>query len=280
MSELYAVEVLNAPVRETRFAIVPRGEFTDYSDIQFVALGKAIYMGRDKQLACRHPLSFNERIVDYLHSLVKAGSPQTWLSSARVVRYLASTKEFKAVYTGQPEQSQAPADNPPAVKVAFDGTVRVIPLHLIEKTFRGYRLPFSIIDSAGIPRADYIVGSTKTEIVEKLFDPDYVLVRDIVSSYPVGDPRDLPPAPTPVVERVYTEDELANVEAMTHAEFDNISAEETKQRFLLEPLFKARVLKMEKNDKKVQELLAKKQAAEDEQRAIRDLKKKLAGGSN
>jgi hypothetical protein len=37
---------------------------------------------------------------------------------------------------------------------------------------------------------------------------------------------------------------------------------------------------MEKNDKKVQEFLAKKQAAEDEQRAIRDLKKKLAGGSN
>jgi hypothetical protein len=160
MAELFAVEVTRAPIQAERFATYYGVAYSGLSDIKLVALNKVISVDRLGQWSCRHGLDACKRLTDDMHAAVKAGSPQKWLASARVVRYILRTKTFELVYTGVQEET-AVEDNPSLVRLAYDGTYRKIP-NLFEKTPRGWKFPYSIIaDSNGTPRADWIQAPTK-----------------------------------------------------------------------------------------------------------------------
>jgi hypothetical protein len=228
----YYVEVPSAPVREKRWAIF-YDAYSGLGSIRFVELAR---ITRPKSF------EFCKTIVDDMRAAVAAGSRQTWLNSAQVVEWHSAKKSFETVYP-PPAQAAKPADNPPDRVLDANGKWRAVPLDKCVRTFRGWKLPFSIIDSDENPRADWIVGETKTSIVEKLSDHGYQLSRDILSSYPeVAAPvLEAPPA-----EKGYTQAELNAAPAFTHTEYDKIPAAEAKQLWYTDLFFREWVRRVSK----------------------------------
>ena len=275
MSELYCVEVRQAPDKENRFAICFSSVFSNLSDIQFVKLGKAIIGSRSQGFRARHNLDFCKHIVDSLHQAVKGGSPQKWLASARVSRFVPTTSQLESVYTGV-EQVAAIVDNSPSlIRLAFDGTYRKIP-DVFQRMPRGWKYPFSILaDSNGIPRADWFQAPTKKEIVDQIFDPNYQLARDVVVSYPLADPSEIPEPPAPVAEFVPTQAELNAVEPLNYSEWQRLPSEEHKRRYVFDPLYRAAFEKMLTVQAVAEQKFAEKQAKEKEAEDIEKLKKQI-----
>jgi hypothetical protein len=264
-SDLFAVEVPQAPVQSERYCIVPSGQLGGYSDIKFVPLAKAIYRtGKNSPTVSRHSFSFCESIVECLHNLVKAGSPQKWLQSARIVQYLPAINEFRPVEQKQEKAALVEPEIPKAF-LAADGTYRRPPTVGFSKGPREWALAIAHVDrNTSVAYADRFNGATKLGTIQRLFDPLMpAWVQDYIKTLPLADPQDIPVAPEPIVEYVPTQAELAAAPAMTHEEFDKLPASFLNEQFILDPIFRARVRKMEAED--ARKLAAFKEQEEEQQ---------------
>ena len=210
---IHVLELKNAPDQSMRFIYSPRNEFKsdaltfEDSGLTFGTI-RQVTTGYRPNFVSKHTLESYKMWCDFLRERAKAGLISPHFASARVSTWTqdGGTSPF---YTGV-QKEVVVEDNPSAVQKIFDGTYRILPLSTIERTPRGYRLPF-LVTSQGRPIGDYVTGVTKSEIVEKLLDGAYQLSKDIVLSYPFASPTDIP-APVPAVfERVYSSAELAAV---------------------------------------------------------------------
>jgi hypothetical protein len=273
MAELYVTEFPAAPDTERRFGTFGN-PYSGFQSIHFVPLNKVIFRDGNGRLTCAKSLSWCRRMTDDCRAAVAQGWSQKWLGSARVLKYLSASNSFELVYDAVAEVTAA-IDNPSGVQKAWDGTFRKIPLHLCEKTFRGWRLKFAIIDSGGVPRADYISGATKAEIVEKLRDSTYQLSKDIMSSFPLAHPSEIPDPVAPVTEYVPTEAELAAVQPLNYTEWTLIPSSEHKRRYAFDPLYREAFKKMLVVQAAAEEKFAQQQAKEKETEELEKLKKQF-----
>jgi hypothetical protein len=262
--ELYCIEVPLAPVQEERFIMCHSGVYANLSDAQFVKLNKVILGNRSQGFRARHDLDFCKRVVDDCREGAKNGSQKKWLGSARVSRFIPATSQLAPVYIGIQEAAPV-VDNPGLTRRCFDGTFRTIP-NLFQKTPRGWKYAFSILaDSHGVPRADFFQAATKTEIVDQIFDPNYQLARDVVLTYPLAQPSEIPEEPKPVAEYVPSQAELDAVEPFDFVAWNRLTSEEHKRKFVFDPLYRAAFEKMlvkqkVKEDERALELEQKQKA--------------------
>lgn len=234
MSGLIVIEIPMAPNQQNRFVTCHSGSFQDMHDLQFCPLSKVI-VGTRPNFKAKHNVDFGKRVVDFVREQVRLGDPRSWLGSIRVSSYVPLTGEFTPVYTGVQAPTVAPDENVPKVHIAQDGTWRKFDVEKFEKASRGWRYPY-LVAYQGIPQGGFITGATKGDIVEDLFG-NYGLHIAIVSTFPLADPADVPAPPEPVVERVYTQAELAAVPPMPWEEYVRIPTAEEARRKIMDPLF-------------------------------------------
>jgi len=212
-------------------------------------------------------------IVDVMREGASSGRAPAWYKSARVEDYNG------VVQYPSPQNAAAKAkaefvDDPPDFMQASDKTWRRVPIAKFQKTFRGYKLPYAFIDSAGIPRAGEIERGSKSELVQILFDTTFPIFTELTLTFEEVPP---PPPEQPVKEKVFTAEELAAVPMMSEAVYNKLSGDKATYLYHTDPVFKAGVDKMWAHQEKIQAAFDRKQAEEDRQKAIAELKKKHEG---
>ena len=277
MSELYCVEVPEAPERELRFATFHGNQYSGFQSISFVPLNKVIYKGRRTGvLECAKGLSWCQRMVDDLRQAVCEGWSQKWLASARVVKYLSATNSFEVVYSGPDSQQVSIEPEVPKAMLAFDGTWRYVPTTGFSKGAREWGFSLAHVDSrTNVPYADRINGATKLETITKVFESQVPWIQDYVLTLPLANPADIPPPPEPSVEYVPTQAELDAVQPLSQAEWAAMPAEEHKRRYVFDPLYREAYRKMLSIEKQQQAKAAEKKAKENEEAEIQKLKKQF-----
>jgi hypothetical protein len=281
MSELFAVECPEAPIRENRFATFGN-EYSGFQSIHFVPLSKVIYRDRrTNALVCAKGLSLCQRMTDDLHQAVRDGWSQKWLSSARVVKYISATQSFETVYTGKEQEHVRVEPEVPKAFLCQDGTWRVPPETGFSRGTRESSLSIAHVDrTTNQAYADRIVGQNKLRILQKLFDSPLPWVIDLTKTYPLANPQDIPAPPQPVVEYVPTQAEIDAAPAMTHEEFDKLPAAVINEQFILDPIFRARIRKMEAEDARKLVIFNQQQEQKDFKEAAAALRKKKAADAD
>jgi hypothetical protein len=280
MSELYAVEVPGIPNKndyETRFATFPGNEYSGIGSLKMVKLGKVIYRDKRGVLVCAKSFDLNCRIVDDLHEAVKNGHPQQFLATARVVKYISATNSFEVAYSGRVEKRAAIEPEIPKAFLAHDGTWRKPPSFGFSKGAREWGLGVAHVDrGSNVAYADRFNGTTKLETLQKLFESPVPWVQDYVLTLPFADPQDIPVPPEPAVEYVPTQAEIDAAPALSHEEFDKLPAAVINEQFVLDPIFRARVRKMEAEDARKLVIFNQQKEEEDFRKAADALRKKKA----
>jgi|HubBroStandDraft_6_1064221.scaffolds.fasta_scaffold46594_4 hypothetical protein len=277
---LYAVEVVDAPQREIRFATVREGGYYGgIGDIIFVTSTKAF---KKPQSTCR-------QIVDDLRAAATSGTSHAYLGSARVVCYHTDTKRWETVYTGK--EAFKPRAQKAAPKNAQDskGFWRVVPTTGFHQGPRETVFRAGFTGSDGYPKAIEIAGQTEYEIVEKMFNSLYVIHQEFVKTLPFSSPEDvaiaeseIAAANAPKVQRQYSAAELAAVPALDYNEWRMMHTEVYKKRYVMEPLFKAAADKMFANLDAIEKENQRKQIAEAEKKQLDAMRKQYEaeGGNN
>jgi hypothetical protein len=124
--------------------------------------------------------------------------------------------------------------------------------------------------------ADRIVGQNKLEILQKLFDSPLPWVIDLIKTYPLANPQDVPAPPKPIVEYVPSQAEIDAAPPLSHAEFDKLPAAVINEQFILDPIFRARVRKMEAEDARKLAIFNQQKEEEEFSKAAAALRKKKA----
>jgi hypothetical protein len=179
---LYAVEVVDAPQRETRFATFREGgHYSGTGDIIWVTSTKAL---TKPQSVCR-------QITDDLREAAANGTSHAYLGSARVVCYHPDTKRWETVYTGKEVLKLRAQKAAPKNAQDWQGYWRVVPVTGFHQGQRETVFRAGFTDSDGYPKAIEITGQTEYEIVEKMFNSIYVVHREFVKTLPFSSPEDV-----------------------------------------------------------------------------------------
>lgn len=243
MSEIYVTEVPEAPQRENRFLTFFGSEYSGIKSLQFVPMSRVIrtvngVLQGDKQR------SVNHKIVDDIQQAIKDGYPDKWLGSARVLRYLPANKKFEVVYVGKEQEVKQVEPEVPKCFLAFDGTWRKTPTTGFTKGAREWAYVFACVDSTNVGRTDRFNGKTRLDCVQQLFESPIPWIQGYVRSLPFADPSEIPAPPAPVVERVYTEAELAGVPPLDPTVFQRMPSPEFKRKYAFDELFRVAYDKM------------------------------------
>ena len=216
MDSLTVVICPNAPDQTNRFMICPNNVYGNLSDASFVPLGKAIQKDKQGKLRSRNSLDLNKRMVDDVRARVAAGAPEQWLAGSYVGEYLPSRHEFKIVYNGIEETKAVAEPEVPSVMQAQDGTFRVVPTVGFSKGVRQWSLSIAHVDrGSNVAYADRFNGITKLEVVQKLFGSPIPWIIDLVKTFKLADPSQIPQPVEPVVEKPLTAAELKRSRRLT-----------------------------------------------------------------
>jgi hypothetical protein len=274
MEGLTAVEVVKALDQSKRFLVCLRQIYSDLSDASFVEAGKAIWRDSQGRWHAKNATDTNKRIADDARKRAAAGAPESWLSSAQVVEYMPSRHEWKVIYKGEPvSQATVEPEVPPAF-LSTDGTFRIPPSAGFNHG-REWSLSIAHVDrNTNQPFADRFIGKTKLEVLEKLFSSPIPWVQDLVKTYPLANPEDVPQPVEPVAERSLTPAEIAAIQPFDWGEYVNMPADVYKKRYVLDPRFRVASDKMFEVRKGFEDRMRAKQEAEAAQQELEAEKKK------
>ena len=276
MDSLTVVICPNAPDQTNRFMICPNNVYGNLSDASFVPLNKAIQKDKQGSLRSRNSLELNKRMVDDVRARVVAGAPEQWLAGSFVGEYLPSRHEFKIVYNGIEETKVVAEPEVPSVMQAQDGTFRMVPISGFSHGVRGWALAVAHVSrETNQAYADQFNGATKLEVVTRLFSSPLPWVIDLVKTYKLADPSQIPQPAAPVVEVPLTAAEIEAIVPYDYQEFtQKISAAEYKKRYVLDQRFRVACDKMFVIQAAFEEKMRLKQEAEATQESLDAEKRK------
>lgn len=276
MDSLTVVICPNAPNQTNRFMICPNNSYRDLTDASFVPLGKAIQKDQRGNLRSRNSLDLNKKMVDDARARVAAGAPEQWLAGSYVGEYMPSRHEFKIVYNGIEETKAVAEPEVPSVMQAQDGTFRVVPTVGFSKGVREWSLSIAHVDrGSNVAYADRFNGITKLEVVQKLFGSPIPWIIDLVKTFKLADPSQIPQPVEPVVEKPLTAAEIDAIEPFDYQEFtQKISAAEYKKRYVMDQRFRVACDKMFAIQAAFEEKMRLKQEAEATQESLDAEKRK------
>jgi len=256
--------------------ICPNNVYGNLSDASFVPLNKAIQKDKQGSLRSRNSLELNKRMVDDVRARVVAGAPEQWLAGSFVGEYLPSRHEFKIVYNGIEETKVVAEPEVPSVMQAQDGTFRMVPISGFSHGVRGWALAVAHVSrETNQAYADQFNGATKLEVVTRLFSSPLPWVIDLVKTYKLADPSQIPQPAAPVVEVPLTAAEIEAIVPYDYQEFtQKISAAEYKKRYVLDQRFRVACDKMFVIQAAFEEKMRLKQEAEATQESLDAEKRK------
>jgi len=276
MDNLTVVICPNAPNQTNRFMICPNNSYRDLTDASFVPLGKAIQKDQRGNLRSRNSLDLNKKMVDDARARVAAGAPEQWLAGSYVGEYMPSRHEFKIVYNGIGETKAVAEPEVPPVMQAQDGTFRVVPTVGFSKGVREWSLSVAHVDrTSNVGYSDRFNGITKLEVVQKLFGSPIPWIIDLVKTFKLADPSQIPQPAAPVVEVPLTAAEIEAIAPFDYQEFtQKISAAEYKKRYVMDQRFRVACDKMFVIQAAFEEKMRLKQEAEATQESLDAEKRK------
>jgi hypothetical protein len=276
MENLTVVEVPGAPDQANRFVTCPRLVYTDLSDIAWGPSKKGILRDKTGNWRSLNSVELNRKIVDDFRARVKAGTAVAWIGTARVVEYMPSRNEFKSIYEGPEETKVVAEPEVPSVMQAQDGTFRMVPISGFSHGVRGWALAVAHVSrETNQAYADQFNGATKLEVVTRLFSSPLPWVIDLVKTYKLADPSQIPQPAAPVVEVPLTAAEIEAIAPFDYQEFtQKISAAEYKKRYVMDQRFRVACDKMFVIQAAFEEKMRLKQESEATQESLNAEKRK------
>jgi hypothetical protein len=275
MENLTIVEVVGAPDQANRFVTCPRLVYTDLTDIAWGPSKKGILRDKNGNWRSLNSIELNRKIVDDFRARVKAGTAVAWIGTARVSEYMPSRNEFKSVYEGPEEKKVITEPDIPTAFLAVDGTWRLPPTAGFSKGPRFWSLAVAHVDrKSNQAYSSQFTGVSKLEVLQKLFDPmNPAWVLDLVTTYRLADPSQIPQPVAPVVEVPLTAAEIEAIEPYDYEAYTRIPAAQYKRDYIMSERFRVSIEKMFSVRQMFEEKMRLKQEAEANQAAIDKAKK-------